>query len=67
MPYQYKSQVAAEYFPTVAEKTALRYLLKEIALHARLLAELEEAGYRTDTQRFSPREIEILHRHLGEP
>ena len=63
--YVYKTVVASQYFPFVSPPTALRYLRQAILASPALLDELSAAGYRAALHSFSPKQVEILEKHLG--
>ena len=63
--YTYKGLVAAKYFPFVTARVALRYLERVINSIPALRTELAEAGYRNTAHSFSPKQVEILEKHLG--
>lgn len=66
-PYT-KRELAKLYFPdTVNEETAVANLRNLMRRNPELLDELEEAHYRTRDKVFTPRQVGILVRFLGEP
>ena len=66
--YVFKYQLAMAYFPEVKSDTASKLLSKEITHNAPLMAALQATGYDHRTaRRFSPLQLQIIYRCLGEP
>ncbi len=63
-----KSEMAQAYFPnTVNMDTARRNLSRWIKMNPKLMAELEESGYRERQKLFTPKQVGIIYKYLGEP
>ncbi|MDE5678602.1 DUF4248 domain-containing protein [Phocaeicola sp.] len=62
-----KQQLAMQYFPQSATKTAVRHLMRWITSCPQLADELRAAGYRPRNRSFTWRQVELIHRHLGIP
>lgn len=65
----YKTDLAQRYFPQLQPQQALRQLKALIFCHPDLMEELLSTGYRHSQKRqfFTPREVEIIQKHLGSP
>ena len=63
-----KYELAVAYFPDVKPETASKLLSKQITCNTPLLAALQATGYDHRTaRRFSPLQLQIIYRFLGEP
>lgn len=62
-----KGDLALMYSPNVCRKSALRLLNAYIHRAKGLLAALEETGYSHHARHFTPRQLELVLLHLGEP
>ena len=62
-----KAKLAMMYSPNVCRKSALRLLNSYIHRAKGLLPALEEAGYSHHARHFTPRQLELVLLHLGEP
>ena len=67
MHYQSKQDLDMAYFPDCSKKTASRLFAREINLTPGLLDALRPTGYRPAQKRLSPRQLQILFSHLGQP
>ena len=66
-PYS-KRELAIMYFPdTVNEESAVANFRRMMARNQELFAELKKACYSPSCKRFTPRQVRILFRYLGEP
>jgi hypothetical protein len=66
-PYT-KRFLARMYFPdTPSDESAVANLRNLMARNPRLMAELDEALYRPRDKVFTPRQVAIIVRYLGEP
>lgn len=54
------------YFPDCSKATASKLLAREIHSNKPLLADLQSAGYRPTQKRLTPRQLQIIHTHLGD-
>ena len=62
-----KGLLAMMYSPNVCRKSALRLLNAYIHRAKGLLSALEETGYSHHARHFTPRQLELVLMHLGEP
>ena len=62
-----KGLLAMMYSPHVCRKSALRLLNAYIHRAKGLLSALEETGYSHHARHFTPRQLELVLLHLGEP
>lgn len=62
-----KAELAALYNPTQCITVALKTLARWMRAHKALMQEMEEAEYNKYRKSFTPREVQILVKHLGEP
>lgn len=62
-----KAQLAALYAPCLSERGALKRLQAWIDFNPRLARALERAGFRKRQKLLTPRQVDIIYRHLGEP
>ncbi|MDL2299234.1 DUF4248 domain-containing protein [Bacteroides sp. OttesenSCG-928-E20] len=62
-----KGELASLYMPDVQPSTARRVMVSWIECNEKLKAELLEAGYRERAVLLTPRQVEILFKHLGRP
>lgn len=62
-----KSELAHLYNPGCPYESAVKLLRKWIKLNPALLKELDETYYNPKTKILSPRQVEIIFKHLGEP
>lgn len=62
-----KGLLAMMYSPNVCRKSALRLLNAYIHRAKGLLSALEETGYSHHARHFTPRQLELVLLHLGEP
>ena len=65
--YIFKLDLATAYFPTVSPRSALRLLRRELRHNQALWDELSRAGYHPTQQRFTPLQVCIIYRYIGEP
>ena len=61
------TQLAMLYFPGILPKSASAQLSLWIKRDEELLDDLTKAGYRKGQRMFTPRQVEILVGHLGDP
>ena len=62
-----KAQLAEVYAPELSTKGALKRLHVWLHSSSTLLAELVANGYRDRQKYFTPLQVQIIYRHLGEP
>ncbi|BEG99198.1 DUF4248 domain-containing protein [Bacteroides sedimenti] len=62
-----KSDLAMLYNPHMSVREALRLLTRWMRRNEGLWCELQELGYRKSCKILTPREVEVITRHLGEP
>ncbi|MCQ2300839.1 MAG: DUF4248 domain-containing protein [Bacteroidales bacterium] len=62
-----KSELAMMYFPGSSPDTARHHLMAWIRKNPRLAEELEKSGYSKKARYFSPKEIKLIARYLGDP
>jgi hypothetical protein len=62
-----KGLLAMMYSPNVCRKSALRLLNSYIHRAKGLLSALEETGYSHHARHFTPKQLELVLLHLGEP
>ena len=62
-----KGLLAMMYSPNVCRKSALRLLNAYIHRAKGLLSALEETGYSHHARHFTPKQLELVLMHLGEP
>ena len=62
-----KGELASLYMPNVTIPVARNYLSAWIRNNPKLKEELEEAGYTTHAKLFTPKQIRIIFKHIGEP
>lgn len=65
-PYT-KKELAMNYFPNSLPRTAVNHLMAWIARCPELVDELAHAGYVTNAKSFTPRQVGLIVKHLGEP
>lgn len=65
----YKTELAQRYFPQAAPRVAVRHLNALINMIPECVSELQKAGLYPIPRRhyFTPREVEIIQKHLGPP
>ncbi len=62
-----KTDLAVAYFPFINQHAARNKLMHFIAADARLMQQLENAGYTRLCRQFSPKQVELIFEHLGNP
>ncbi|MCF0195857.1 MAG: DUF4248 domain-containing protein [Bacteroidaceae bacterium] len=62
-----KVELAQAYLPNVLPKSALNRLMAWIKRNKKLMEALEETGYFKTQKYFSPIQVDLIMRHLGEP
>ena len=62
-----KSALAASYFPELASHQACNRLRRWIIRCTELYDKLREMGYRPEQRIFTPRQVGLIIRYLGEP
>ena len=62
-----KNELAHLYNPMCPYHSAMKIFRKWITVNASLMNELEQTNYSPKSKIFSPRQVEIIVRHLGEP
>ena len=62
-----KAQLALAYAPEISVKGALKRFHEWLHSSSTLLAELVANGYRDRQKYFTPLQVQIIYRHLGEP
>ncbi len=60
-------ELALRYFPGILPKSASSQLTQWIKRDEELLTDLLKAGYRKGQRMYTPRQVDILADHLGEP
>ena len=63
----YTKELAALYFANSTPKAATTHLKRWIRRNEPLKNELAETGYKEGQRVFTPRQVELIFRHLGEP
>ena len=63
----YTKELAAMYFANCSPKSATMHLKRWIDRNDSLKNELAETGYKEGQRVFTPRQVELVFRHLGEP
>jgi hypothetical protein len=62
-----KAELAQRYNPHLSNDTAMQQLRRWLKHNPALMQELRDAGYRPACHSFTPREVAIIFRYLGEP
>jgi hypothetical protein len=62
-----KRDLAQLYAPELTPRSAVNRLMRWISIHPVLSDELRKAGYRKTAKVLSPRQVELIVEHLGEP
>ncbi|MCE2615589.1 MAG: DUF4248 domain-containing protein [Phocaeicola sp.] len=62
-----KSEMALRYNPESPVNSALKILRRWILYNKELHAEMLKAGYSTAQRSFTPKQVSILYKYLGEP
>jgi hypothetical protein len=62
-----KVELAQLYNPHLSDETSLQQLRRWLHHNPALMDELRAAGYRPARHSFTPREVAIIFRYLGEP
>ena len=62
-----KTDLAVAYFPHISRQAARHKLMQFIRDDSHLLAELEATGYSSNNRQFSPLQVDIIFRRLGNP
>lgn len=62
-----KKELALLYFPGCLPHSAVNHLMTWIHRCQPLWSQLQEMGYCNRTKRFTPREVNAIVEHLGEP
>jgi hypothetical protein len=60
-------ELVALYFPNIQQSSAVNQLRRWIVESPSLLEELQAAGWRRYRKVFSPRQVAVVIKHLGEP
>lgn len=60
-------ELSAKYFPDSLPSSGSKQLKRWIIRNTDLYVELEENGYTPRQRYFTPRQVELLYLHLGEP
>ncbi|NDV58068.1 DUF4248 domain-containing protein [Bacteroides sp. 519] len=62
-----KTELALLYLPDMKPATARRNLREWIDANKELTGELEKSGYRRNNTRFTPHQVSLIFKYLGEP
>ena len=62
-----KRELAQLYAPELTPHAAVNRLMNWIRNHPTLTSALHQTGYRKTARIFSPRQVELIVEHLGEP
>jgi len=62
-----KTDLAVAYFPYVNEHSARHKLMGIIDSDAKLMESLSQSGYIRTSRQFSPKQVDIIFDHLGNP
>ena len=62
-----KKELALCYFPHATPHAAINRLREWMARNRQLMDELEGMGYEKNSRWLSPRQVEVILGHLGEP
>jgi len=62
-----KTDLAVAYFPFINQNAARNKLMQFINNNAELMRKLEGVGYTRLCRSFSPKQVEIIVNHLGDP
>ena len=62
-----KQQLALLYFPQSTPRTAVNHLMAWTHRCKPLMHELQETGYNIKSKTLTPRQVNIIIRHLGDP
>lgn len=62
-----KKELAVLYFPHLRPHKAVGHLARWLAAAPSLMAQLEEAGYVKTQQTLTPRQVDLITSHLGDP
>ena len=62
-----KRELAQLYAPELTPHAAVNRLMNWIQHHPALTSALQQTGYRKTARIFSPRQVELIVEHLGEP
>lgn len=62
-----KTELARVYNPQLCDRTAQYTFLKWIDKNVKLMQELISTGYSRTDRFFTPKQVEIIVEHLGEP
>ncbi|MBQ0159428.1 MAG: DUF4248 domain-containing protein [Bacteroidales bacterium] len=65
--YIFKYDLAQAYFPDVSPASAARLLNRELHHNPDLWQSLLDANYSPSQKRFTPLQVQIIYRYLGEP
>ncbi len=60
-------ELAQMYFPTIAKQSATVQFRRWIRINNKLLDELNLAGFKRYQKMLTPKQVEIIIRHIGEP
>ncbi len=62
-----KKELALMYFPDSSPRTAVKHLMGWIRKCTQLWDQLQETGYEASCKTFTPRQVRIIVKQLGEP
>jgi len=62
-----KTDLAVAYFPFINQHAARNKMMQFINNDSELMSKLEAAGYTRLCRQFSPKQVEMIFEHLGNP
>jgi hypothetical protein len=62
-----KTQIALAYAPGLSASAARKRLSQWLLTHPKLMTELVATGYIASARVFTPSQVKIIFKHLGEP
>lgn len=65
--YTFKQDLARLYFPGYDKEVSRRLFARELHTNSDLMADLVAAKYTKSQKKLSPRQVQIIYKHLGEP